>query len=225
MTEDARSERPRQERLRGKTIAILATDGFEQAELEKPKQAFEAEGATVVVISPKRGKIQGFHHRDRGHLVEVNQTISEADPSDYDALVLPGGALNPDALRLIPEAVLFVRAFSDTARPIAAICHAPWLLIEADLVRNRTVTSWPSLRTDLENAGARWVDEAVVADGGLVTSRKPADIPEFVEKAIEEFAAARNEPPKSRPFPRRPQKAGSATGARQRGTSRRSPAW
>jgi protease I len=191
-------------RLRGRTIAILATDGVEQVELEKPREAFDAEGATTVLIAPKR-KIQAFNHHDRGHTFEVDRQLAEADPDDFDALFLPGGAQNPDALRLVPEAVLFTRAFVHSGLPVAAICHAPWLLVEADVVRHRTLTSWPSLRTDLENAGARWLDQEVVVDGGLVTSRKPDDIPEFVEAAITEFAAAmRANGPTSRPLRRRP---------------------
>jgi protease I len=190
-------------RLRGKTVAILATDGVEQVELEKPRKAFEAEGATTVLIAPKR-KIQAYNHHDRGHSFEVDCPLAEADPDDFDALFLPGGALNPDALRLVPEAVLFVRAFVHSGLPVAAICHAPWLLVEADVVRQRTLTSWPSLRTDLENAGARWEDEPVVIDGSLVTSRKPDDIPAFVEASVTEFAVgSRNSGPKSRPLKKR----------------------
>lgn len=177
-------------RLAGKTIAILATDGFEQVELLEPRRAFEREGAKTVVVSPKQGEIQGFKHHDRGDCVPVDVQLSAADPTRFDGLLLPGGALNPDALRAIPEAVQFVKAFAKSHKPIAAICHGPWTLVEADLVRGRSVTSWPSIKTDLTNAGAKWVDQEVVVDGDLVTSRRPSDIPAFSEKAIEAFANA-----------------------------------
>lgn len=175
-------------RLTGKTIAILATDGFEQVELTEPRRALEKEGAHTVVVSPKGGQIQGFKHHDKADLVPVDLELSEADPKRFDGLLLPGGALNPDALRAIPEAVEFVKAFAKEDKPIAAICHGPWTLVEADVVRGRTVTSWPSIKTDLKNAGAHWVDQEVVTDAHLVTSRKPSDIPSFSEKAIEAFA-------------------------------------
>jgi protease I len=179
-------------RLAGKKIAILATDGFEQAELVEPKRAFEQAGAETVVVSPKSGQIQGYNHHDRGDTVPVNQTLKEADPERFDALLLPGGVLNPDQLRVMPEAVTFVKSFVSAGKPIAAICHGPWTLIEADGVRGRKVTSWPSLKSDLSNAGANWVDVEVVTDRGLVTSRKPSDIPAFVAKAIEEIAEGRH---------------------------------
>jgi protease I len=179
-------------RLAGKKIAILATDGFEQAELVEPKRAFEKAGAETVVVSPKSGQIQGYNHHDRGDTVPVNQTLKEADPERFDALLLPGGVLNPDQLRVMPEAVTFVKSFVSAGKPIAAICHGPWTLIEADAVRGRKVTSWPSLKSDLSNAGANWVDAEVVTDRGLVTSRKPSDIPAFVAKAIEEIAEGRH---------------------------------
>jgi protease I len=170
------------------TVAILATDGFEQVELEQPRAMLEAAGATTILVAPKAGKVQGFHHHDKGDALPVDRTLDEADPSEFDALMLPGGALNPDALRANPQAVAFVKAFADANKPIAAICHGPWTLVEADAVRGRTMTSWPSIKTDLKNAGATWVDEAVVVDGNLITSRKPDDIPAFGKNAIEVFA-------------------------------------
>jgi protease I len=174
--------------LEGKRVAILATDGFEQSELEKPRQALHDAGATTSIISPEEGEITGWDTDDWGDSVEVDQQLSEANPDDFDALLLPGGVQNPDTLRTIPEAVKFVRAFFEAGKPVAAICHGPQLLIEADVVNGRTVTSFPSIKTDLLNAGAKWVDEEVVTDHGLVTSRRPADIPRFNEKMIEEFA-------------------------------------
>jgi protease I len=169
-------------RLQGKTIAILATDGFEQVELVEPRKALEREGATTLVVSPKAGEIQGFKHHDKADRIPVDLELSGADPGRFDGLLLPGGALNPDALRAIPEAVGFVRAFAEHHKPIAAICHGPWTLVEADVVRGRTVT------TDLMNAGAHWKDDEVVVDDNLVTSRKPSDIPAFSERAIQAFA-------------------------------------
>lgn len=175
--------------LAGKTIAILATDGFEQVELEEPRRALDEAGAKTVLVSPKEGGwIQGFHHHDKADPFPVDIELKNADPNQFDALLLPGGALNPDQLRALPEAVAFVRAFAETGRPIAAICHGPWTLVEANVVRGRTLTSWPSIKTDLINAGANWVDREVVADRGLVTSRKPDDIPAFNKKMIEAFA-------------------------------------
>ena len=179
--------------ISGKTIAILATDGFEQVELTEPKKALEQAGATVHVVSPKEGSIKGWKFTDWGDEVAVDVPLRRARPEDYDGLVLPGGQINPDKLRLEDDAVRFVRAFFDAAKPVAAICHAPWLLIEADVVRGRTVTSYPSIRTDLRNAGANWVDQEVVVDQGLVTSRKPDDLAAFCAKAIEEFAEGRHE--------------------------------
>jgi protease I len=180
---------PEQGRLLGKTVAILATDGFEQVELEEPRRALEAAGAKTVLVSPKEGGwIQGFHHHDKADPFPVDVELKDADPNAFDALLLPGGALNPDQLRTIPEAVAFVRAFAQSGRAIAAICHGPWTLVEADAVRGRTVTSWPSIKTDLINAGAKWVDREVVVDRGLVTSRNPDDIPAFNARMIEEFA-------------------------------------
>jgi len=174
--------------LIGKHIAILATDGFEQVELVEPRRALEREGAQTSIVSLKDGRIQGFHHADKGDFFEVDLSLDRADPNLFDALLLPGGVLNPDALRMDSRAVAFVKAFATTRRPIAAICHGPWTLVEADVVREHKLTSWPSLRTDLENAGACWLDQEVVRDGRLVTSRKPDDIPAFVQATIETFA-------------------------------------
>jgi protease I len=176
--------------LEGKRIAILATDGVEESELLKPRAALEAAGAQTVLISPEKGSIQAFKHHDKSQKLDVDLDLAKADASEFDALLLPGGALNPDALRANPKAVAFVKAFAEAGKAIAAICHGPWLLVEADLVSGRTVTSWPSIRTDLKNAGATWVDQEVVVDHGLITSRKPADIPAFSRAAIEEFKRA-----------------------------------
>lgn len=173
--------------LNRKTIAILATDGFEQSELRRPLDALNKEGATVRIIAPDKGSIRGWNEGDWGASVDVDETIDAANVDDYDALVLPGGVMNPDKLRMNPKAVAFVRQFFDEGKPVAAICHAPWLLIEADVVRGRKLTSWGSLRKDLENAGADWVDEEVVVDQGLVTSRKPDDLDAFIRKTIEEI--------------------------------------
>jgi protease I len=174
--------------LTGKKIAILFTDGVEQVEFTGPRDALLAEGATVAVLSIKRDPIQGFEHLDKGDTFAVDVQVSEADVDDYDALVLPGGVANPDALRADTHAVAFVHDFFEQGKPVGAICHGPWTLVEADVVRGRTVTSWPSLRTDLQNAGADWVDREVVVDQGLVTSRKPDDIPAFCSKLVEQIA-------------------------------------
>jgi protease I len=171
-----------------KRVAILATDGFEQAELEEPMHALEMAGATVSIVSPMPVKIQGMRHAEKGDTFDVDVLLANANTEDFDALLLPGGLMNPDELRSMPEAVNFVRAFADAGKPIAAICHAPWILIEAGLVKGRRLTSWPAIQTDVKNAGGDWVDEEVVVDQGLVTSRKPADIPAFNEKVIEEIA-------------------------------------
>ena len=173
--------------LIGKRIAIVATDRFEEAELSEPRRALLEAGADVDVIAPHSGSIQGMNHDEIGNKVPVDRTLDEARPDDYDALVLPGGVANPDRLRTNDKAMRFVRAMYDERKPIAAICHGPWTLIEADIVRGRSVTSWPSLKTDLKNAGANWVDREVVIDGGLVTSRKPDDIPAFNKAIIETF--------------------------------------
>jgi len=174
--------------LQNKRVAILATDGFEQVELEKPRQALEDAGATTEIVSPSSGKIQGMNHDKKGDTVKVDVPLEDADAGDYDALMIPGGLINPDALRVNKGALEFVRRFFAEGKPVAAICHAPWVLIDARLVRGRTLTSWPAIQTDIRNAGGEWVDSEVVVDHGLVTSRKPDDIPAFNAKMIEEFA-------------------------------------
>ncbi len=179
------------QKLSGKRVAILATDGFEQSELTEPKKALEGAGAQVDVIAPHGGSIQGMRHHDKGETCPVDRTLEQANPEDYDALMLPGGVANPDQLRMNPMAVDFTRSFFTAGKPVAAICHGPWMLVEAGVVRGRRVTSWPSLRTDLKNAGADWSDETVVTDHGLVTSRRPDDLPAFCPKMIEEFAEGR----------------------------------
>ncbi|HUN84140.1 MAG TPA: type 1 glutamine amidotransferase domain-containing protein [Terracidiphilus sp.] len=171
--------------LKGKKIAILATDGFEQAELTEPRKALDQEGATTVLIAPKDGQIRAWKSKEWGEQVKVDKPLENANPNEYDALVLPGGVINADRLRTDPKAVNFVRQFVSTGKTVAAICHAPWTLIEADVLRGKKVTSWPSLKTDLKNAGANWVDQQVVTDGQFVFSRKPEDIPAF-ERAIVE---------------------------------------
>jgi len=178
------------EELMGKRIAIVATDGFEQSELIEPMRALRGAGATVDVVAPHRGKIQGMQHHEKGDAVVVTRSLEDVDADEYQALVLPGGVANPDALRLDTRAVALVRAFFEDGKPVAAICHGPWTLVEADVLRDRTVTSWPSLKTDLRNAGANWVDREVVVDGNLVTSRKPDDLPAFCQKMVERFGAA-----------------------------------
>lgn len=178
--------------LEGCRVAILATHGFEQSELLEPKESLEDAGAEVHVVAPEAGQIRGWNMKNWGDAVHVDLALSDANPEDYDALMLPGGVMNPDSLRINPQAIEFIRAFVEAGKPIAAICHGPWTLIEADAVAGRVMTSWPSLRTDLANAGAKWVDEEVVTDRGLVTSRKPADIPAFTRKMIEEFAEGRH---------------------------------
>ena len=177
-----------QQNLKGKRVAILATDGFEQVELTEPKKALEQAGATTEVISPKSGEIRGWKSKDWGDSVKVDKTLTNANPSDYDALVLPGGVANPDNLRMDEKAVRFVKDFAQSGKPVAAICHGPWTLVEAGVVKGHTLTSWPSLKTDLKNAGANWVDKDVVMDGNFITSRKPDDLPAFNKKVIEEIA-------------------------------------
>jgi protease I len=173
------AESGKSDSLRGVRVAILATDGFEQAELTEPRQALDAAGADTAVISPKQGKVRGWKMKEWGDEVEVDQALDRADPENYDALVLPGGVINADALRMQPQAVKFVKSFFDAGKPVGVICHAPWALIESGVVKGHRMTSWPSLKTDLTNAGAQWVDEEVVVDRNLVTSRKPDDIPAF----------------------------------------------
>jgi protease I len=177
--------------LTGKRIAFLATDMVEQAELTGPWEALQGAGAQLELISVKDGEIQGFNHYDKADTFKVDRTVQQADAANYDGLVLPGGVGNPDTLRMDQNAVQFVRDFFTQGKPVGAICHAPWMLIEAGVARGRTLTSWPSLTTDLENAGATRVEREVVVDDGLVTSRKPDDIPAFNEKLIEEFAKGR----------------------------------
>jgi len=176
------------EELKGRTIAVLATDGFEQVELTEPVKALKQAGARVEVVSDKEHEIQGFKHHDKADKLPVDTTLKDAAPNDFDGLVLPGGVINPDALRLVPAAIDFIRHFVKQKKPIAAICHGPWTLIDAGGVKGKTMTSWPSLKADLSNAGAKWVDEQVVADANLVTSRKPDDLPAFNKKMIEEFS-------------------------------------
>ena len=178
------------EELKGRTIAVLATDGVEQVELTEPVKALKGAGAHVEVISNKEDDIQAFKHHDKGSKIPVDTPLDKAQPEKFDGLVLPGGVINPDALRLLPRAIDFVRHFVQEKKPIAAICHGPWTVIDAGGVKGKTMTSWPSLKTDLSNAGAKWVDEQVVMDGNLVTSRKPDDLPAFNRKMIEVFSHA-----------------------------------
>lgn len=179
--------------LSGKKVAILATNGFEQSELERPLTALKQAGATVHVVSPESGSIRGWDEKDWGGTVSVDVTLANAESRDYDALVLPGGVMNPDTLRMDRAAVRFVREFFDAGKPVSAICHGPWILIECEVLEGRDVTSYPSLRTDLENAGARWVDREVVVDQGLTTSRNPGDLDVFISKTMEEIMEGRHE--------------------------------
>jgi protease I len=176
------------ETLVGKKVAILATNGFERAELLKPRKALDEAGAFTQIVSPAGKKAKAWDVKDWGDEVDVDVALKDADPAEYDALQLPGGVMNPDHMRMDPKAVQFVKHFFDSGKPVAAICHAPWMLIEAGVVRGRRLASWPSLKTDLRNAGAEWVDEEVVRDGNLVTSRKPDDIPAFNREMIRLFA-------------------------------------
>lgn len=184
--------------LKDKRVAVLVENGFEQSEMTEPKKALETAGAKAEIISPQSGKVKGWQHTNWGDEFPVDRTLDEARPDDYDALLLPGGVMNPDKLRANATAVQFIKHFVDSGKPIAAICHGPWPLIEAGGVSGRKVTSWPSLQTDLRNAGAQWVDQEVVVDNGLVTSRKPDDIPAFNRKMIEEFAEGRHSPDRKR---------------------------
>jgi protease I len=174
--------------LQGRKIAFLATDGVEQIEYTDPRKAVERAGATAHLVALEPGEIQGFNHLDKGDRFPVDRAVAEASADDYDGLVLPGGVANPDALRADKDAVQFVRSFFEAGKPVASICHGAWTLVEADVVRGRTLTSWPSIRTDVENAGGTWVDAEVHTDRGLVTSRKPDDLPAFNAKIVEEFA-------------------------------------
>jgi protease I len=184
--------------LNGMRVAVVATDGVEQVELERPWQTLEEAGAEPVLVSLEPGTITAFHHIEKADTKKVDAVISTADPDDYSALVLPGGVINGDFIRADADAVAFVKAFFDAGKPVAAICHAPWVLAEADVVRGRRMTSWPSLRTDLTNAGATWVDEEVVVDGNLVTSRNPDDLDAFGAAIVEQFAdQATGEPAES----------------------------
>jgi protease I len=180
-------------KLEGKRVAFLATDMVEQVELTEPWKAVRDEGARVELISLEEGKIQGFNHYDKADEFAVDRTVEEASASDYDALVIPGGVGNPDTMRGDENAVAFVRDFFEQGKPVGVICHGPWMLVEAGVVRGRKVTSWPTLQTDIRNAGGEWVDEEVVVDRGLVTSRKPDDLPAFTKKIVEEFCEGRHE--------------------------------
>jgi protease I len=179
--------------LDGKRIAFLATDGVEQVELTEPWKAVQEAGGKPELISLEEGEIQGFNHLDKADTFDVDKAVSVSDAGNYDGLVLPGGVANPDRLRTDEDAVGFVRGFFEEGKPVAAICHGPWLLVEADVVRGRTVTSFPSIQTDIRNAGGDWVDEEVHVDGGLVTSRNPDDLPAFCSKLVEEIAEGRHE--------------------------------
>ena len=181
------------DKLQGKRIAFLATDMVEQVELTEPWQAVKDEGAETELVSLEEGEIQGFSHYDKADTFKVDRTVEEARADDYDGLVIPGGVGNPDTMRTDENAVAFVRQFFEQGKPVGVICHGPWMLVEAGVVRGRRVTSWPSLRTDIRNAGGSWVDEEVVVDTGLVTSRKPGDLPAFTRKIVEEFAEGRHE--------------------------------
>jgi protease I len=180
-------------RLKDKRVAFLATDGVEQVELTEPWKAVESEGGRPELVSLESGEIQGFDHRDKADTFAVDKTVADATHEDYDGLVLPGGVVNPDALRLDEQAVAFTRSFFEAGKPVAVICHGPWTLVEADVVRGRTLTSWPSLKTDIRNAGGEWVDEEVHVDAGLVSSRRPDDLPAFCAKLVEEICEGRHD--------------------------------
>ena len=181
------------ESLTGKTIAFLAAEGVEQVELTEPWKAVQAAGGTPQLISVEDGEVQAFNHLDKADTFKVDKTVADADASDYDGLVLPGGVANPDFLRTDEDAVGFVKAFFEQAKPVGVICHGPWTLVEADVLQGRTITSWPSLQTDIRNAGGNWVDEEVVVDQGLVSSRNPDDLPAFCAKIVEEFCEGEHE--------------------------------
>jgi len=181
------------EQLKGKRVAALVADGFEQVELTQPKEALEQAGARVDIVSPRPGRVRGWNHTEWGDYVAVDRGLDEANVDEYDALLLPGGVMNPDHLRMNPRAVQFAKQFATAGKPIAVICHGPWTLVEAGVVNGVRMTSWPSVKTDLVNAGANWVDEEVVTDRGIVSSRKPDDIPAFNRKMIEEFAEGRHQ--------------------------------
>jgi protease I len=176
------------ESLQGKKVAILVADGFEQVELTEPRKALEQAGAKTEIVSPAEGKVKGWNHTEWGQQLPVDVPLKQAKADNYDALLLPGGVMNPDKLRILPEAQRFVKSFFDAGKPVAAICHAPWTLIDAGVAKGKKITSWPTLQTDLKNAGAQWVDQQVVTDGNLVTSRKPDDIPAFNQAMVELFA-------------------------------------
>jgi deglycase len=178
--------------LEGKKVAILVADGFEQVEMTKPRAALDDAGAETTIVSVKSGQIQGMHHADKGDKFDVDLTLDDANPEEFHALMIPGGLMNPDTLRSTPKAVEFTRHFFENGKPVAAICHGPWVLIDAGVVEGRTLTSWPAIKTDVRNAGGNWVDQEVVVDNGLVTSRKPDDIPAFNRKMIEEFQEGRH---------------------------------
>jgi len=180
-----------QKQLTDLKIAILCTDGVELVELQKPREALTNAGATTTLISPNKDTVQGWNHDEKGEKLAVEQPLEQADPQDYDALLLPGGVQNPDKLRMDKKAVAFVRAFFEDNKPVAAICHGPWMLVEADVLDGKRLTSWPSLQTDVRNAGGDWTDEQVVTSGNLVTSRKPDDIPAFNKAMIDLFAGVR----------------------------------
>jgi protease I len=181
------------ENLHGKRVAILATDGFEQVELTEPRKALDGAGATTEVIAPQSGTIRGWKMKEWGDTIKVDKSLDQARPQDYDALLLPGGVMNPDRLRMDPKAVAFVREFVMLGRPVAAICHGPWTLVEAGVVKGKTFTSWPSLKTDLKNAGATWVDREVATDGQFISSRKPDDIPAFSKALIQALSRGSEE--------------------------------